>query len=55
MRACQEGVVRTVEGEDLAIEFDSICLHSDTPRALALAQAVRGALDGAGLKVRAPR
>ncbi|MQT31424.1 5-oxoprolinase subunit PxpA [Pseudomonas helleri] len=55
LRACQEGVVRTVEGEDLAIEFDSICLHSDTPGALVLAQAVRGALDGAGLKVRAPR
>lgn len=55
LRACQKGVVRTVEGEDLAIEFDSICLHSDTPGALVLAQAVRGALDGAGLKVRAPR
>ena len=55
LRACQEGVVRTVEGEDLCIEFDSICLHSDTPGALALVEATRNALDNAGIKVRAPR
>jgi len=55
LRACQEGVVRTVEGEDLPITFDSICLHSDTPGALALVEATRKALDGAGIKVRAPR
>lgn len=55
LRACQQGVVRTVEGEDLTIEFDSICLHSDTPGALALVEATRRALDGAGIKVRAPR
>jgi UPF0271 protein len=55
LRACQEGVVRTVEGEDLAIEFDSICLHSDTPGALALVEATRKALDDAGIIVRAPR
>jgi len=55
LRACQEGVVRTVEGEDLSIEFDSICLHSDTPGALALVEATRNALDNAVIKVRAPR
>ena len=55
LRACQLGVVRTVEGEDLAIEFDSICLHSDTPGALALVEATRKALDTAGITVRAPR
>ena len=55
LRACQQGVVRTVEGEDLAIEFDSICLHSDTPGALALVEATRHALGGAGIEVRAPR
>ncbi|KPZ14030.1 hypothetical protein ALO41_01818 [Pseudomonas amygdali pv. ulmi] len=55
VRACQQGVVRTVEGEDLSIEFDSICLHSDTPGALALAEATRKALDAAGITVRKPR
>ena len=55
LRACQTGLVRTVEGQELPIEFDSICLHSDTPGALALVQATRAALDQAGIEVRAPR
>lgn len=55
LRACQEGVVRTVEGQDLPISFDSICLHSDTPGALRLVEATRKALDAAGISVRAPR
>ncbi|MNZ87850.1 hypothetical protein D3C78_1067250 [compost metagenome] len=55
LRACREGVVRTVEGQDLAIEFDSICLHSDTPGALDLVEATRAALDAAGIEVRTPR
>ena len=55
LRACRQGVVRTVEGQDLAIEFDSICLHSDTPGALDLVEATRKALDTAGIVVRAPR
>jgi UPF0271 protein len=55
LRACQTGLVRTVEGEDLFIEFDSICLHSDTPGALELVEATREALDQAGIEVRIPR
>ena len=51
LRACQTGLVRTVEGEDLFIEFDSICLHSDTPGALDLVEATRRALDQAGITV----
>lgn len=51
LRACQTGRVRTVEGEDLLIEFDSICLHSDTPGALELVEATREALDQAGIVV----
>jgi len=55
LRACQQGLVRTVEGQDLAITFDSICLHSDTPGALDLVETTRKALDQAGIEVRAPR
>ncbi|WP_295477426.1 5-oxoprolinase subunit PxpA [uncultured Pseudomonas sp.] len=54
LRACQEGLVRTVEGDDLAVTFDSICLHSDTPGALDLAEAIRQILDDAGIQVRTP-
>jgi UPF0271 protein len=51
VRACTEGVVRTVEGEDVAIGFDSVCIHSDTPGALALVQTTRAALAGHGIRV----
>ena len=52
VRACSEGVVRTVEGTDLAIEFDSVCIHSDTPGALDLIQATRSALADANIRIR---
>lgn len=54
LRACRDGVVRTVEGDDLPIRFDSICIHSDTPGALALVQATHQALNEAGIKIRKP-
>lgn len=55
LRACREGQVRTVEGQDIPIRFDSICIHSDTPGALALVQRTRERLAAAGIAVRAPR
>ncbi|KTT51405.1 LamB/YcsF family protein [Pseudomonas oryzihabitans] len=55
LRACQEGCVHTVEGDDIEIAFDSICIHSDTPGALALVQAIRAALQDAGITIKAPR
>ena len=45
LRACVDGKVRTVDSQDIAIDFDSVCIHSDTPGALALVRATR-ALDG---------
>lgn len=55
LRACREGVVRTVEGRDIPITFDSVCIHSDTPGALALVQATRKSLDAADIAIAAPR
>ena len=54
LRACVDGKVRTVDGQDIAIDFDSVCIHSDTPGALALVRATRAALDGAGIHVAPP-
>jgi UPF0271 protein len=51
LRACTEGLVRTVEGKDIAIGFDSVCIHSDTPGALALVQATRRALADHDIRV----
>lgn len=55
LRACQQGLVKTINNEDLAIEFDSICIHSDTPGALALVQTTRSLLETAGIKIQAPK
>lgn len=51
VRACREGKVRTVEGDDIAIAFESICFHSDTPGALAIGAAIRDALLGNGIRI----
>jgi UPF0271 protein len=51
LRACKEGVVRTVEGEDIAIDFDSVCIHSDTPGAVALIEATRTSLNNNGIQI----
>ncbi|MBN9673868.1 5-oxoprolinase subunit PxpA [Roseibium aggregatum] len=54
VRACLDGKVRTVEGDDIEIEFESICFHSDTPGALAIGTAVRDMLLANGVKIAAP-
>ncbi|WP_207791909.1 5-oxoprolinase subunit PxpA [Siccirubricoccus phaeus] len=41
-RALAEGLARSVGGVDVAVGRDSVCLHSDTPNAVAVARAVRG-------------
>jgi UPF0271 protein len=44
-RVLQDGVVLADDGTELKIEFQSICVHSDTPNATEIAQAVREILD----------
>lgn len=43
VRAITEGKVRSVGGKDVAVRADAICVHSDTPNAVAIAEAVRRA------------
>lgn len=44
VRAVQEGCARSIGGRDVAVRADSVCVHSDTPNAVAVARAVREAL-----------
>jgi UPF0271 protein len=44
VRAIREGKVKSVGGKDIAVRGDAICVHSDTPNAVAIAQAVREAV-----------
>ncbi|VFA96921.1 5-oxoprolinase subunit PxpA [Nocardia cyriacigeorgica] len=43
-RALTEGVATAVTGEEFPIRVDSVCVHSDTPNAIDIAQAVRNVL-----------
>ena len=52
-RMAREGRVRTVDGSDLALNAATICVHGDTPDAVALLRAVRGRLERDGIRVRA--
>ncbi len=45
--------VTAIDGTDIEVEPHSVCLHGDTPGAVAMAVAVRGALEEAGITLRA--
>ena len=49
VRMAAEGVVEAVDGTTLLMPVESNCVHGDTPDAVALAGAVRAALEAAGL------
>ena len=44
LRAIKEGKAESLAGTDVEVRAESVCVHSDTPNAVAVAQAVRGAL-----------
>ncbi|HEX5828205.1 MAG TPA: 5-oxoprolinase subunit PxpA [Candidatus Limnocylindrales bacterium] len=48
------GRVRAHDGTTIAVRADTICVHGDLPGATARARAVRQALEGAGIGIRAP-
>lgn len=54
VRIAKAGLVQTVDGRDLPITADTLCIHGDGPCAVAIAGAVRGALAAAGVAMRAP-
>ncbi len=54
LRLVAEGVIEAVDGTLVRPEAVSLCMHGDSPGAVAMARAVRQTLDGAGVKVVAP-
>lgn len=52
LQACQQGTVETVDGTTAHVEFESICIHSDTRGAYELMSRSREQLDAAGIEVR---
>ena len=53
VRLAREGVFAAVDGTDLALAADTICIHGDSPGAATLARAVRRALEAEDVAVRA--
>lgn len=49
VRMAVRGTVLAVDGSEVACAVQSLCVHGDTPGAVALAHAVRGALTTAGV------
>jgi UPF0271 protein len=52
IRMTRGEAIPTVDGGPIVVRADTVCIHSDTPAAVAMAQALRGALDAAGITVR---
>jgi UPF0271 protein len=48
----RSGTVRAVDGSAVEVDAQSICVHGDSPGAVAMASAVREALTGAGITLR---
>ncbi|MEJ8279602.1 LamB/YcsF family protein [Pseudonocardia spirodelae] len=51
VRMIGDGVVRAVDGTDVAVRAESACVHGDSPGAVAMAQRVRDELARAGVGV----
>jgi 5-oxoprolinase (ATP-hydrolysing) subunit A len=49
----QTGRVTAADGTAITLQFDSLCLHGDTPGAVAMAQAVRASLQSGGITLQA--
>lgn len=52
IRMVREQKVRSIDGHDIPLTVDTICLHGDGPHAAEFAQRLRAAFDAAGIEVR---
>lgn len=53
VRLARDSVAVSLNGREIPVRCDSICLHGDGANAVALARAVRSALEAVGIKLRA--
>jgi len=55
LRMLREGVVRSVDGTDVGVHADTICVHGDTPGAVDFARSLRERLGKNGVSIQAPQ
>ena len=53
LRLVTEGTIETIEGAQVRLQVQSICVHGDSPDAVAMARATRRTLEQAGVELRA--
>lgn len=53
LRMVREQKVRSVQGEDVTVNADTLCIHGDQPGAVDFAKAIRAALQAEGIEVKA--
>ncbi|WP_407358672.1 LamB/YcsF family protein [Microbacterium sp. LTA6] len=51
LRLAQEGVVRAIDGTDVRVEAQSICVHGDSRGSVAMAAETRRLLESAGIAI----
>ena len=52
IRLMHDGVIESINGKDIPLQADTICVHGDGPKALAFASKLREALEQDGIAVR---
>jgi UPF0271 protein len=55
VRMLREGKVRSVDGVDVDVRAETICLHGDNPEAVDFARVLRSRLEKEGVTIRAPK
>jgi 5-oxoprolinase (ATP-hydrolysing) subunit A len=55
LRMLREGKVRSVEGRDVEVRGETICVHGDTPGAVEFARELRIQLEREGVDITAPK
>lgn len=55
LRMLREGKVRSVEGRDVDVRGETICVHGDTPGAVEFAHELRTQLENEGVRIIAPQ
>ena len=55
VRMLREGKVRSVEGRDVEVRGETICVHGDTPGAVEFARELRIQLEREGVSISAPK
>lgn len=52
VRMVKEGKVKSINGNDISIKADSICVHGDNPKALEFVKNIRKTLEAEGVEIK---